>query len=76
MTYFTKNFSTEIILPDGTVATSPKDIDRYLKASGLALQSDYSVEYMQKIRRNKERDRRRQIRAELIKQYKKGIWDE
>ena len=76
MTYFTKNFSTEVVLPDGTVASSPKDIDRYLKASGLALKSDYSAEYMQKIRWNKEVDQRRKIRAELIKQYKKGIWND
>ena len=54
MTYFTKNFSAEILLPDGTVASSSKDIDRYLKANRLALQSDYSAAYMQNIRWKKQ----------------------
>lgn len=76
MTYFTREFSTEVILPDGTVATSAQDIDRYLKANDLAAQSDYSAEYFSNIRWNKERVRQKEIFADIVQQYKKRIWNE
>ena len=76
MTYFTKNFSAEIPLPDGTVASSAKDIDRYLKSNHLALQSDYSAAYMENVRRNKEIAHWQEIHDEFVQQYKKGIWND
>ena len=76
MTYFTKEFSTEIVLPDGTVATSSWDIDRYLSANNLASQSDYSDEYMQNIRWNNERALHKEIFADIVQQYKKRIWND
>lgn len=76
MTYISRQFSAEIILPDKTVASSVKDIDRYLKANNLALQSDYSPEYLQNIRRKNETLRQKEIFAGLVKNYKKGIWNE
>lgn len=76
MTYFSKEFSAEVILPDGTVATSVYDIDRYLKVNNLASSSDYSDNYIQNIRLNNEKKQRKEIFAELVKQYKKRIWNE
>ncbi len=76
MTYFTKEFSEEFILPDNTVATSSKDIDRYLKANNLALMSDYSDEYMKNIRSDNDKAQRKEIFAEVVQQYKKRIWNE
>ena len=76
MTYFTKNFSTEVLLPDGSVASSPQDIDRYLKANHLALQSDYSAAYLKNIRQNQQQSWLKELRADLIQQYKKEIWNE
>ncbi len=76
MTYFTKEFSAEVILPDGTVATSAKDIDRYLKANQLAMQSDYSAEYLQNIRLKNQRELQKDIFADIVQQYKKRIWNE
>ena len=76
MTYFTKNLSTEVLLPDGTVAYSAQDIDRYLKANHLALQSDYSAAYFKNIRQGKQKSWLKDIRADLIQQYKKEIWNE
>ena len=35
----------EITLPDGTVAESVQDIERYLKQTGSASESDYSADY-------------------------------
>jgi len=76
LTYFTKEFLEDVILPDGTVATSVQDIDRYLKASNLASSSDYSEQYFNNIKLINERNQRKEIFAELIKQYKKRIWNE
>ena len=76
MTYFTKEFSEEYILPDNTVATSSKDIDRYLKANKLASKSDYSDQYLNNIRLNNDRNQRKEIFAEIVQQYKKRIWNE
>lgn len=76
MTYFSKNFSEEFLLPDGTVATSSQDIDRYLKANKLASKSDYSEQYMNKIRLDNDKTQRKEIFADVVQQYKKRIWNE
>lgn len=76
MTYFTKNYSEEYVLPDGTVATSSQEIDRYLKANNMALKSDYSEQYMRKIHLNNDRAQRKEIFADVVQQYKKRIWNE
>ena len=76
MTYFSKNFSAEVILPNGSVATSVSEIDHFLKANNLAAASDYSDEYLQNIRMLQEKQRRKSIFAELIQQYKKRIWND
>ena len=76
MTYFSKNYSEEYILPDGTVASSAQDIDRYLKANNLASKSDYSERYMEQIRLDNDKAQRKEIFAEVVQQYKKRIWNE
>ena len=76
MTYFSKEFSEEYLLPDNTVATSMQDIDRYLKANNLASKSDYSEQYLKNIRLNNDRNQRKEIFAEIVQQYKKRIWNE
>ena len=76
MTYFSQNFSTEVILPDGSVAASVADVERFLKANNLASASDYSQQYLRNIRLLNEKHRREAIFAELIQQYKKRIWND
>ncbi len=76
MTYFSQNFSAEVTLPDGSVATSASEIDHFLKANNLASASDYSKEYLQNIRQLQEKHRREAVFAELIQQYKKRIWND
>lgn len=76
MTYFSKNFSEEVILPDGSVASSVSDIERFLKAKDLAAASDYSAGYLQNVRQLQEKHRREEIFAELLQQYKKRIWND
>lgn len=76
MTYFSKNFSEEVVLPDGSVASSVSDIDRFLKANDLAAASDYSAAYLQNIRMFQAKHQREEILADLLQQYKKRIWND
>ena len=65
MTYISKQFAEEVILPDGSVASSVADVDKYLRASGLARSSDYSTEYIKSIRQKQETNRR----AEMLSRF-------
>lgn len=74
MTYISKQFAEEVILPDGSVASSVADVDKYLRSSGLARSSDYSTEYIKNIRLKQETDRRKQLFADFLFNYKRMIW--
>lgn len=74
MTYISKQFAEEVLLPDGSVASSVADVDKYLRATGLALASDYSAEYYQNIRNQQERERRQSLFADFLYNYKRMIW--
>lgn len=76
MANFSKQFAKEVLLPDGTVASSVADVDRYLRSTGLALASDYSPEYMKNIRDKQELNRRKEIFADFLYNYKRMIWNE
>ena len=76
MVHFSKQFAEEVILPDGSVASSVADVDRYLKASGLAHASDYSTEYIQNIRYQQQKSRQKAIFADFLFNYKRMIWNE
>jgi hypothetical protein len=64
----------EFQLPDGTVAESVPDVDRYLKESGAAPTSDYSDDFFKNRRFFEEKARRDKIRADFILNFKKEIW--
>jgi hypothetical protein len=74
MTYIAKQFAEEIILPDGSVASSVADVDRYLRTNGLARASDYSPEYIKNIRDNQEKQRQESLFADFLYNYKRMIW--
>lgn len=74
MTYVSKQFAEEVILPDGSVASSVADVDKYLRASGLARSSDFSTEYIKNIRQKQENNRRKQLFADFLFNYKRMIW--
>ena len=76
MTYISKQFAEEVLLPDGSVASSVADVDKYLRATGLALASDYSPEYYQNIRTQQERERQQSVLADFLYNYKRMIWNE
>lgn len=75
MTYFNKQWTEEVTLPDGTMATCKQDVDRYLQRNNLALAGDYSDEYRKNVRLNNERERRKSFFAEFIRNYKRRIWN-
>ena len=76
MSYFSKQFTEDLLLPDGSVASSVADVDKYLSRSGLAMASDYSPEYTTNIRYQQELERRKEIKDEFLRSYKRIIWNE
>ena len=76
MSYFSKQFTEDIVLPDGSVASSVADVDKYLARSGLAMAGDYSPEYIKNIRYQQELERKKEIKDEFLRAYKRIIWNE
>jgi hypothetical protein len=74
MTYIAKQFAEDIVLPDGSVASSVADVDKYLRTSGAARASDYSPEYMQRVREKQDKQRQEEIFADFLYNYKRMIW--
>ena len=74
MTYITKQFAEEVMLPDGSVASSVADVDKYLRTSGMARASDYSPEYIKNIRAKNEKQRQEELFADFLYNYKRMIW--
>ncbi len=74
MTYFNKQWTEEILLPDGTSASCQQDVDKFLRANNLAIKEDYSDEFCKKVRLDNERTWRKELWAEFIRNYKRSIW--
>lgn len=76
MANIAKQWSEEIVLPDGKTASSMGDVDRYLRENSLALSSDYSQEYREKVRYLRREKERKSLWADFIANYKRSIWNE
>ena len=63
------------VLPDGKVAESAKDVDEYLKRSGMALSGDYSPEYLKRKREEREKAQSDEIRADFVQSRFRGCKD-
>ena len=74
MTYIAKQFAEEVVLPDGSVASSVADVDKYLRTSGMARASDYSAEYIKNVRNKQEQQRQEELFADFLHNYKRMIW--
>ena len=74
MTYIAKQFAEEVVLPDGSVASSVADVDKYLRTSGMARASDYSPEYIKNVRNKQEKQRQEELFADFLYNYKRMIW--
>jgi len=64
----------EFQLPDGTIAESSQDVDRYLKESGSAWAGDYSGEFYKNRRHLLEKEQNQTLVDAFIRNYKKEIW--
>lgn len=76
MSNINRQWTNEVVLPDGSIASSAADIDRYIKANQVALASDYSSEYIAKVKKRQQKNEQNSIFAELIHNYKRSIWNE
>jgi hypothetical protein len=63
------------VLPDGSVAESTKDVDKYLKRAKMAVASDYSKEYLNNVRYKREKSEKDERFLDFIREYKKRIWN-
>ena len=69
-------FQKEILLPNGRLACSSADIDKYLHESGLALAGDFSEAYLKNVRRKNQELQAKEAFDDFINEYKKRIWNE
>lgn len=76
MAYISKQLIDELVLPDGSVASSVYDIQQYLKQNKLAMASDYSGDFRKQVRYKIEKEQRKELFDEFMKNYKKQIWYE
>ncbi|MBR1605569.1 MAG: hypothetical protein IJ660_05640 [Alphaproteobacteria bacterium] len=76
MSNISRQWTEEIVLPDGRVACCAADIDRYMREHKTALASDYSSCYMAKVKERQQRQERDSIFADLIHNYKRSVWNE
>lgn len=64
----------EFTLPDGTVAESVQDVERYLKENDVAMASDFSDDYRKNRRFFNEKAQDEQLHSDFIHNFKKEIW--
>lgn len=62
-------------LPDGSIAESVSDVDKYLKRANMALSSDFSSEYLKGVRERREKVERAERLNDFVQQYKRKIWN-
>ena len=74
MAYFSKQFTQEVVLPDGTTASSIPQIERFLKKNHWALALDYSDEFRAQVRYRQEKNERKELFRTFLKNYKRLIW--
>jgi hypothetical protein len=75
MTYFSKQWTEALELPDGSVAECAQDVDRYLKENNLSPAGDFSDAYRREVKFAREQAIRKDFFAEFINNYKRRIWN-
>lgn len=76
MSNISRRWTEEIVLPDGSIAACAADIDKYIRVNKVALASDYSSEYMAKVKSRQQKKEKTSIFADIIHYYKRSIWNE
>ncbi|MBO7556824.1 MAG: hypothetical protein J6T72_05465 [Alphaproteobacteria bacterium] len=75
MTYFSKQWTEALELPDGSIAECAQDVDRYLKENNLSPAGDFSDAYRREVKFAREQAVRKDFFAEFINNYKRRIWN-
>ena len=76
MAHFSREWSEDLLLPDGSYASSVHDIEHYLRRNNLAMASDYSDDFRKSVRYQQEKKLRDENFAAFLQQYKRLIWNE
>ena len=74
MANFSREWLDDVVLPDGSTASSAADIERWMKLHNLALASDYSDDFRRNVRYQQEKAQRSECFADFIHNYKRMIW--
>ncbi|MBE6455428.1 MAG: hypothetical protein IJC11_04455 [Alphaproteobacteria bacterium] len=75
MVYISKQLDA-CLLPDGTVATSVREIEAYLKRNGLALAGDYSPAFLKSVRDKHQKALHDELFNLFIQNYQRKLWNE
>lgn len=75
MAYISKQLDA-CLLPDGTVATSVREIEAYLKRNGLALAGDYSSAFFKSVRDKRQKALHDELFNLFIQNYQRKLWNE
>lgn len=62
------------VLPDGREAESLAEFEKYMKSANITVASDYSKQYLQNVRYQKEKAEKDEIFNDFVRQYKLTIW--
>ena len=76
MTYFFFFLTEDVVLPDGKIASSVHDIERFLSQNNLAMASDYSDAFRKSVRFQQEKKCRQDSWTVFLNHYKRLIWNE
>ena len=76
MTYFSREWTEDVVLPDGKIASSVHDIERFLSQNNLAMASDYSDAFRESVRFQQEKKCRLDSWTVFLNHYKRLIWNE
>ncbi len=74
MTYFSREWTDEVLLPDGTAATSTADVDRYMRQNEVVLASDYSDDFYRRKKWEKQLQAKNSLFRDFINAYKRSVW--
>jgi len=65
----------EVYLPNGSVATSLKEIDEYARRTETAMASDFSADYVRNRRYFIEKAQEAELLSAFVFNYKREIWN-
>ncbi len=75
MTYFNRPWTDALRLEDGTIVSSFRELEHYLREHGMTMSADYSADWWRKSALRREAKHRKDLFAEFLFHYKRSIWN-